>query len=154
MVLRPGVCDTGRPVVGEQPAHLRRQKREADSSIRVVLFTCEHTRGEGAMKAIDGGSEFGGVGVFDNYGDGAEALLDQPAAVLQSLDRRLKDRSRRPPALNGRLDELNNASTGESKLLESFSCRSCDCRGQHDWLGRSLSQRAADGFGCRCSSWS
>ena len=84
------------------------------------LFSGEHTGGEGALKAIDRSNELGEVGVLDDDGDGTEALLEQPAAVLQSIDRRLEDRSRRAPALNGRLDELNDASTGEPQLLESL----------------------------------
>ena len=76
MLLRPGVCDTGRPVVGAQPTHLRRQQREAGRSIRVVLASGEHTGGEGALKAIDRSSELGDVGVLDDDGDGTEALLE------------------------------------------------------------------------------
>ena len=119
MLLRPGICDTGRPVVGAQPTHLRRQQREAARTIWVMLISREHTRGEGPLKAIDGSSELRDVGILDDDGDGTKALLEQPAGILQGIDRRLKDRGWRGPALIGRLDKLNHASTRESQLLES-----------------------------------
>ena len=122
MLLRPGVCDTGRPVVGAQPTHLRRQQCQASRGIRVVLISREHAGGEGALKAIDRSSELGDVGVLDNDGHGTEALLEQPAAVLQSIDPRLKNGSRRRPAPNGRFDELDDASTAEHQVLDTLGC--------------------------------
>ena len=109
MLLRPGIRDASRPVVGAQPTHLRRQHCEAGRTVRVVVSRGEHTGGEGALNAIDRSSEVGDVGVLDDDGDRTEAFFEQPAAVTQSSDRRLKDRSRRGPALTGRLDELNDA---------------------------------------------
>ena len=124
MLLRPGVCDTGRPVVGAQPTHLRRQQRQAGRSIRIgVVVSGEHTGGEGALKAIDRSSELVDVGVLDDDGDGTEALLEQPAAVLQSIDRRLKDRSRRTPAAT---DASTSSTTRAPANLNSSSASAVD----------------------------